>query len=132
SFFERLNNADVRDATSVVDKTKVARSVLRHLIQLLNTRRGSVPTQPDYGLPDFNDMISRFPDAIHELKKEIKMCLEKYEPRLSQIQVGYVADKDNPLTLRYEVSALLHIDEEKTDVWFETTLNAMGKVTVRG
>ncbi|MDH4273408.1 MAG: type VI secretion system baseplate subunit TssE [Gammaproteobacteria bacterium] len=132
SFFERLNNADVRDATTVVDKTRVARSVLRHLMQMLNTRRGSVPTQPDYGLPDFNDMVSRFPDAIQELKKEIKFCLEKYEPRLSQIHVGHIADKANPLALRYEISATLMLDNEKSDIWFETTLNSMGKVSVRG
>lgn len=132
SFFERLNNANVEEATRIVDKTKVARSVMRHLGQMLNTRRGSVPTLVEYGLPDFNDMASRFPDAILELRKEIKYCLEKYEPRLSQIRVEHVSDTDNPLALRYEISAQLVLDDGLSDIWLETTLNSMGKVSVRG
>lgn len=131
SFFERLNSGDLSKDNQLLDMTKVSRSVLRHLVQMLNTRRGSVQTLPDYGLPDFNDMALRFPDAIGEIKKEIKACVEKYEPRLRNVHIEHVPDETQPLALRYEISATLTLENEKSNILFETTFNSMGKVSVR-
>lgn len=132
SFFERLVNPDeFNNLTAHVDPDKVARSVLRHLKQMLNTRAGSAATLPDYGLPDFNDLVLRFPDAILELRRAIKLCAEKYEPRLTNVKVDYLPDEENPLGLRFEITAQLVIDGERAGIWFETTLNSAGKVAVR-
>jgi type VI secretion system protein len=99
---------------------------------MLNTRQGSVPAQPDYGLPDFNDLAVTFPDAIFELRRIIKQSIELYEPRLSRVKVEHVKDEENPLALRYEITAQLNLDNENASVWFETTLDSQGRVKVRG
>ena len=131
-FLERLNDPDIASNYRLrQDPDKVARSVLNHLVMLLNSRQGSSQTVPDYGLPDFNDLVTRFPDAIVELKREIMRCIEKFEPRLSRVRVNYVVDEENPLNLRYEINAQLVLDDGKTNVWFETTLDSSGKVAVR-
>jgi type VI secretion system protein len=131
-FLERLYNSDEHSGyTLQQDPDRVARSVLNHLMALLNTRQGSSLTVPDYGLPDFNDLVTRFPDAIVELKREIKRCIEKYEPRLKRVKINYLKDEDNPLNLRYEVTAQLELDDGRSNVWFETTLDSAGHVSVR-
>lgn len=131
-FLERINEDISRNPSTLVDTEKLVRSILKHLMELLNTRQGNTPCCPDYGLPDFNSMIARFPDAIVELRREIKRCIEKFEPRLQRVKVVYSKDDENPLTLRYEISAMLVIDDNETSICFETTLNSAGQVSVKG
>ncbi len=133
SLFERLQNPDESgDYKLKINVNKAADSVLTHLRNMLNTRQGSVPTLPDYGLPDFNDIASNFPDAIFELRRVIKQSIDNYEPRLSQVKVDYTRDDDKPLSMRYEITAQLSLGGENANVWFETTLDSQGRVKVRG
>jgi type VI secretion system protein len=62
-------------------------SIGRHVEHLLNTRQGSLVHMPDLGLPDLTEIYRALPESSHDLMAEIKQCLEKYEPRLSQIRV---------------------------------------------
>jgi type VI secretion system protein len=133
SLFERLQNPDASgDYKLKINVNKAADSVLNHLRNMLNTRQGSVLTLPDYGLPDFNDIASNFPDAIFELRRIIKQSIESYEPRLSRVKVDYSRDEDKPLSMRYEITAQLSLGDENASVWFETTLDSQGRVKVRG
>ena len=132
SLFERIQHPEEGQYRLNVDANKVAESVLEHMRNLLNVRQGSVPAIPDYGLPDFNDMVSAFPDAIFELRRAIKTSIEKFEPRLCRVKVEHIPDEENPLNLRYEITAQLVTGDESTNVWFETTLDSAGKVAVRG
>lgn len=133
SLFERLQNPDEGGEYKLkINVNKAADSVLAHLRNMLNTRQGSVPTLPDYGLPDFNDIAVNFPDAIFELRRIIKQCIESYEPRLSRVKVDYAKDEENPLSMRYEITAQLNLGDENANVWFETTLDSAGRVKVRG
>lgn len=115
-----------------LNEDKLVDSVLEHLRKMLNVRHGSVPALPDYGLPDFNDLAMRFPDAILELRKAIKTCIEKYEPRLCKVKVDYIHDPEAPLHLHYDITAQLVVDGAKGNVWFQTTLDSAGKASIRG
>lgn len=116
----------------VIDEALQVDSILQHIQKLLNVRQGSVDMLFDYGLPDFNDLSNRFPYAINEIKKEITACIKKYEPRLTQIRVNHVQDEDDPLFLRYDITAKLVINHNKTNIWFETVLDTAGKVSIKG
>lgn len=115
-----------------VDPRKVSESVLLHLQKMLNVRQGSSSANPDYGLPDFNQLISEFPSAIQELRKAIKQCIEKYEPRLRRVRVESLADDDDPLSLRFEIHAHLIIDDHESKVWYETMFDPAGRANIRG
>jgi len=119
-----------------LDEAMLVDSVLEHVLKLLNVRQGSVETVPGYGLPDFNDLVRQYPFAINEIRREIKICIEKYEPRLTKIKVEHVQDEDDPLSLRYDISACLCVDSHKdksiSNIWFETIMDAAGKVSIRG
>jgi type VI secretion system protein len=133
SLFERLQHPDeAADYKLKINVNRAADSVLTHLRNMLNTRQGSALTVPDYGLPDFNDLAVTFPDAIFELRRVIKQCIEQYEPRLSRVKVEHVKDEENPLSLRYEITAQLNLGDENASVWFETTLDAQGRARIRG
>ncbi len=117
-----------------VDPDKVRLSIQHHLQNLFNVRQGSVPSVPDYGLPDFNDLdlSSGYGTAVTEVRKAIRESLERYEPRLSQVKVRYLRDEDNPLDLRFEITAKLALSNSPVRVRFETQLGNEALVKVKG
>ena len=133
SLIGRITDSDKESHyTTQLDEAVFVDSVLEHLQKLLNIRQGSVEMLQDYGLPDFNDLSHKFPYAINEIQRMIRDCIRKYEPRLTQVRVTHVQDEDDPLSLRYDITARLEMDDRKTNIWFETILDAAGKVSIRG
>lgn len=132
SLLERIEKQIPANHNIELNDSKAVESILNHVKKILNVRQGSVQTMPDYGLPDFNDLARRFPNAIEEIKRSIRQCLEKYEPRLVNVQVDHVMVGDHMMDLRYDVKAQISVDGKNTNVWFETILDTAGKVSIRG
>jgi type VI secretion system protein len=132
SLLERIDAAEERPAGGQADPYAVSRSVLAHVQKMLNVRHGNVEALPDYGLPDINDLAHRYGNPVPELKKAIKVCLERYEPRLTRVRVRYAPDPDSPLEMRFEVAGQVSADGETAPVVFETTMSGSGQVRVRG
>jgi type VI secretion system protein len=103
-----------------------------HLQDLFNTRQGSAMACPEYGLPDFNDLIHQSPLTMEsELAKAIKEAIRRYEPRLSAVRVTHLKDADDPLNLTFQVSARLTVGEKRRPVSFETVVTESGRMRVR-
>lgn len=132
SLLERIASQTPAKHNIELNDSEAVASILGHVKRILNVRQGSVQTMPDYGLPDFNDLARRFPNAIEEIKRSIRGCLEKYEPRLVNVQVDHVMVGEHMMDLRYDVKAQIAVDGKHTDVWFETILDTAGKVSIRG
>lgn len=117
-----------------VDEDKLRESVQMHLQNMFNVRQGSVSALDDYGLPDFNDldMSSGYMKAVTEMRKAIKLALEKYEPRLDRVRVRYIQNDDNPLDLRFEINAHMAIPESPVRVRFHTMMANDGLCRVVG
>ena len=62
-------------------------SIVGNLQRLLNTRQGSVPHLPDYGLPDLSTIHREAPDSFDALRKAIRAAVMAYEPRLAHVRV---------------------------------------------
>lgn len=132
SLLERI--ADPEKANShdlVIDESAVIDSVMVHINNMLNVRKGSVETLLDYGLPDFNDLQSELPQIVHGIRKAIKYCIETYEPRLRNVKVTYVEEPGTRLHLRFDITAELIIENKKTGIWFETILDSAGRARVK-
>ncbi len=114
------------------DTEALADSVLTHLQRMLNTRQGNCLTVPDYGIPDFTDMVHNFPEAVGQMQRAIRRSVERYEPRLRKVRVTPANPEDDFLQLRFEITAELVTADEDASVWFETTIGADGHVRVRG
>lgn len=131
SLFQRLENeCEPVYSTDSTQQTLMA-SVKYNLQQMLNVREGSVSALPDYGMPDFNDLVYEFPDAIYQLQVAIKTFLLKYEPRLDDVVVSYVPDSSQPLQLKYRLS--IHIketDSQSERFEFETVITGSGQAFI--
>jgi len=114
------------------DTEALADSVLSHLQRMLNTRQGNCLTVPDYGIPDFTDMVHNFPEAVGQMQRAIRNSVERYEPRLRKVRVTPTNPGDDFLQLRFEITAELLTADEDASVWFETTIAPDGHVRVRG
>ena len=132
SLLERIAQNEPDTCSIEFNEANIVESILRNVTQILNTRQGSVLTRPDYGLPDFNDLARRFPNAIEEIKCSIRDSLELYEPRLVNLRVHHVESENRVLDLRYDVRAQISVNGERPDIWFETILDSAGKVSIKG
>jgi type VI secretion system protein len=132
SLLERIDNPDNREARTLsVDIDKVTESIIIHLKNMFNVRQGSVMTLDDYGMPDFNDIIAEFPNAIKVVRGVIKDSIRKYEPRLSRVVVSHIDDPNRPLELLFSVKAELQLEDGNVPFVFETVVGDSGSVKVR-
>lgn len=132
TLLERIDNPQQGGYRLTADPHRTVESVLEHLRKMLNVRQGSVCTLPDYGIPDLNSLFMQYPDAVLALRRIIRESLEKYEPRLRRVNVRYIPDEDDPLILRFEITARLAMDEKDSPIRFETVVGDNGEVRVRG
>lgn len=128
SLFERLAGETV--CANVSHENGVMASVAAHLSKMLSTRAGSVQTLPDYGLPDLNDMSLSLHDSLTQARSAIEGFIERYEPRLSAVQVISVPRKDDPFRLLFSIEGLLDVAGIKRQVRFNASLASSGQVKV--
>ncbi|WP_027183272.1 type VI secretion system baseplate subunit TssE [Desulfovibrio inopinatus] len=114
-----------------IDPQRLLQSVMRHLQKLLNTRQGSVPIDPEYGLADFTDLATNFgTDIMQELEENISMAIMRYEPRLADVDVEFDRDPADALSLRFKIKGRIAVESLKTPVVFESVVQSDGKISI--
>ncbi len=124
ALLSRLGGQDVTPVEEV-------QSILVHLQKLLNTRQGDAPCVPGYGVIDFADMVHGFPASVQQLVKNIRASIMEYEPRLKNVTVRHLPD-DNPLVLRFEISAQLAQAKAARTLRLSTTVKPGGRIDISG
>jgi len=93
----------------------MVKSIREHLMILLNTRRGSVPHLPDYGLLDSVQA------SISNLRREIEETVKKYEPRLTNVRVSLMEhDPKSPFRAGFLLEARVINRSAKFHAFFST------------
>lgn len=111
------------------EQMTLEKSLMRHLTDLLNTRKGSVPIAPDYGIADITDLGRSFSkETINEFTCALENVVLRYEPRLSAIHILYNADTVAPLSASFKIEATLAKELGQQKIQFETTLDSTGSV----
>lgn len=109
-------------------------SIVLHLRQLLNTRAGSVPVDPNYGMPDMSNIAGSFALGTTEsLSEAIVRQVSRYEKRLQSPQVTVEEEKREVITLRFELAGKVASTQEGEQMQpFVMTLrvNSSGQVFV--
>jgi len=113
------------------DSKKVIESIIEHLQKILNTKQGSVPIAEDYGVPDFTNLVRSFPESMREMERAIRQTISKYEPRLQGIRIHFIESEEDILTLKFEIIAKLVTTSERVPVFFETIIDADGRVRIK-
>lgn len=113
------------------DPKQLIRSVQEHLQRILNTRQGNVPIAEDYGIPDFTELMSGYPESQRAIERAIRNTIERYEPRLQAVRVAILGEEKDNLTLSFQISARMLLREGKDSVTFDSVLDAGGRFTVK-
>ena len=123
---ERIDAMEsVRDKAT--GRQRLERSLARHLASLLNTRRGSVPIAPDYGIADVTDLGRSFTEeSVADFTTELERVIMCYEPRLSAVRVTYSPRPEAPLSAVFEIEAAVNTEYGPQTLYFETILDAAG------
>jgi type VI secretion system protein len=132
SLLERIDEPEEQDRRLNADPARLSRSIARHLTRMLNVRQGSVSTLPEYGMPDFNDLVGRFPDGLNLIRRAIRASVERYEPRLSRVAVKHIVNEDDPLNLRFRITASMILEDRDEPVTFDTLIGSSGQIQIRG
>lgn len=113
------------------DPAAAVQSVIGHIGKILNTRQGSAPIAEDFGVPDFTSIASTFgADSVAQVEEAITKVIQKYEPRLKEVQLTFEPQPDKPFALAFKLQAQLAAEGQKHPVVFETILNPDGRIMV--
>ncbi|BFM48469.1 type VI secretion system baseplate subunit TssE [Marinomonas sp. THO17] len=105
-FLDRLgSDAESISVTQGPDSLAVLDSIKSNVSNILNARSGEALSSPDLGLIDFNDALLEVMDLSLRVKLAIKSCLDKYEPRLCNVQIQNVVNTHNPMELCFQIHA---------------------------
>ncbi|MDE3019650.1 MAG: type VI secretion system baseplate subunit TssE [Nitrospirota bacterium] len=119
------------DYTASPSADTLVRSLLRHLQRILNTKQGSVPIDDTFGVPDYTNLAgSLVPGTPQEIEVGLRQVIERFEPRLKSPHVKLVSGGDDPLSLRFELSGTVAVDDRDIPIHLSTVVSANGKVSV--
>ncbi len=129
---DRIREAERQGmAAQEEDIRPLVRSVLKNLQRILNTRRGNVETLPEFGIPDFTEIVHTMPESILQFQQAIRQTIRCYEPRLEHVRVKYVPMEDDPLAIHFELMAHLPVGRKRHPVTIHTEVTSEGVVRVR-
>ena len=130
---ERISSWEVgSERTNLTSVDILIGSILRHLRGILNTQRGTVPIDKEYGLPDFSNLAPSFSSgSTKDIQDDLMVAIERYEPRLKVISIAMVPDDADFLSIKFEVSGAIRVNDREVPVRLATVVNPDGKVTVR-
>lgn len=132
SLLDRLDNEALPASyTTRFDWHSFLDSVTLNIQNMLNVRLGSVKALQGFGMPDFNDVVNQFPDAVQYIRNAIQHFIETYEPRLESVNVYYVPDPEQPLFMKFAIEGRLRYQDKVSRVAFDTVLTGNGQATVR-
>jgi len=134
TLFEKLNDPRTNEPLNTTQNTEaLAESILHNLTRMLNTRQGGPLIQPqDYGMVDITEISTRFPDSIADVQKAIRITIEKYEPRLKNVQIEQIGEGDDLQTLKFKITAQLADKKGRDSIYFETVIDPTGEVQLNG
>ncbi len=111
------------------DMSSLVASIGHHLQVMLNSRRGNAQTVPDYGTSDLTDM-ARGNQTHERVREEIRLSIEKYEPRLRDVRVCFVPVEDQPFLAHFDIEATVVGDGQQRDTVFRSVVETNGEVRV--
>lgn len=132
TLLERLSKPTKLGARTLSENTgELVRSILRNLVKLLNSRMGHAPAQMDYGIPEPSEVAHAFPDALGTMQRSIRTSIEKYEPRLTGVNVMHVESEEDQFTLRFQITGQLATSKERVPVCFDTLVDSTGRIKLK-
>ncbi len=121
----RAQNDDLTQAPAQTDEQRLVRSVTDHLLRILNTRQGTAPADPAFGIPDLSDLPGEFASPETErIRQIIAKAVERYEPRIKEVEVSFEGSTEADLALRFSLSGIIVHEERRIPLRLLTRMMA--------
>lgn len=129
---ERIANLDDGRARSHKTHVEVLiESIRAHLTRILNTRQGSVPIDPDFGVPDFTNLAgSSLSGSTQEVAASITRMVARYEPRLKSVQVQLAESGSEVLSLSFTLEGSIEVSDKTIPIRLATRVSASGRIAL--
>ncbi|OUE40277.1 type VI secretion protein [Billgrantia desiderata SP1] len=122
--FERLATPERPEASGAeASLAEIVESIKRHLVDLLNSHPGHSECAPELGLLDFNDATIGVLDLERNIQRAIRQCIERFEPRVQQVEVESLPRGSDPLQLRFQVHATVDLGRDQGQATIDLLLN---------
>jgi len=128
-FFDRLNHAPPLRRRSNNDEFSFHKTngIKRHIERLLNARKGSSLSAPDFGLNDFNDASIGTSDMVAVISEDIKATINRFDSRVTITDVQYDRDNDYPLELKFIISGFAIVDGLGQEIIFAVAMDRFSR-----
>jgi type VI secretion system protein len=127
---ERLRAHGYGENAHGVEYENVVQSILSHVHNVLCTRNGTVLIDEDYGMPDvFFSQGIRFRESTSRMSNAIVSVIRKFEPRLKNVTIVQLSDKEDLLMQKFGVKGYL-TDASALGIEFIVTISSEAKITV--
>ena len=118
------------DRSSQTQAETLVRSICNYLIRLLNTRQGSAPIDPLFGVPDLANVAGGLSSgATADIEEELRRVISRYEPRLLKPRVTAVAQGTEVLSLSFSVSGMIDVDHQLIPLQLSTRPDGNGRLS---
>ena len=88
----------------------VKASIQRHLSRLLNVRRGSVPIDPEYGMPDMSNIAGSFAVGyVSDIQRDVLLQIDRHEKRLTRPTIQQVIEEREVITLKFVLTGQIDV-----------------------
>lgn len=130
---ERIAALETNDMQENATRAQVLVGSIRdHLQRILNTRRGSVPLDPEFGVPDFTNLAGSFSTgSTRDIIDSITRMIERYEPRLKQPRLRVSEHADEVLSLSFSLDGVVQVDDRELPIRLATSISSSGRVTLQ-
>lgn len=131
---ERIASLEASDASQkkLTSEQVLVASIQAHLQRILNTRQGSVPIDPQFGVPDFTNLAGSFSvGSTPEVIKDLTRMISSYEPRLLQPKITVAKNENEVLSLSFQLEGFVSIADRKIPIRLATRVSSSGKVTLQ-
>ncbi|CAM3696447.1 type VI secretion system baseplate subunit TssE [Bordetella tumulicola] len=130
---ERIAGLGTDDQRSHVTRAEIlVDSILSHLRRILNTRQGSVPIDPLFGVPDFTNLAGSFAaGTTGQIIEDMNRMILRYEPRLRQSQIIFAESQDEVLSLAFSITGLIAVDDQEIPIRLTSHVAANGRVSLK-
>jgi type VI secretion system protein len=109
----------------------LTQSIVQHLQRILNTRRGSVPIDAEFGVPDFTNLAGSFATGeTTQIIENMTRMIARYEPRLKSPRILVAEGSVEVLTLSFTLDGLVEIDDRDIPIHLATRVSSDGRVSL--
>ncbi|WP_018652927.1 type VI secretion system baseplate subunit TssE [Actinobacillus capsulatus] len=116
-FWDRIKSASqntdaIKRKTEVEVVSDLIRSIKKNIELVLNSKEGCTLCAPDFGLKDFNDATATTRSLSQTIISDIRVSLERYEPRVRITRIEYIPDVYDVLQLNFRITCVVLLKQK--------------------